>query len=435
MIAVICDDADQTGIQEALMVRRRGLAERRVARGYSQEEFAALLGVATSTVVRWESGRSAPRPYQRPRMAELLGMSRADLDELLSSARTVVITSGSSPFSASLGDPGDMRRRDLLGLLTATSALLALPDSPASASPGRTSAVVPEAEEAVIGHLWRVYGLADDKHTLYPVVRRQLGSLAEEMEHARGDTGHRHVSTRIADLYQLAGELFFDARDNALSAHCYALAASAAREARAYDLWACALTRHAYVELYAGRAASAAALLSAASRIARRGDSALSTRHWVSAVHAEAHAALGDFDACVRALDAAEEVHALSGPVHNGGWLRFDGSRLAEERGACYVALGRPDLAEGALTSALTQHLGPRRRGAVLVDLAALGAHRRDVDQVVHYADEALAVAGQTRSGYVSVKLHGLFPRLAGLPADARVPDLHQRIAALPHPA
>ncbi|MCL3997382.1 transcriptional regulator [Streptomyces lavenduligriseus] len=328
-----------------------------------------------------------------------------------------------------------MRRRDLLGLLTTTSALLALPEFPAAALPGSISAAAPQAEEAPADHLWRVYGLADDKRTLHPVVRRQLGPLAEEMDHVRGETARKRVAVRVADLYQLAGELFFDARDSALSAHCYALAASAAKEARAYDLWACALTRHAYVELYAGRAASAAPLLSAAAHVARRGDSALSTRHWVSAVQAEVDAYLGDFDACARALDAAEEVRALSGPVHNGGWLRFDGSRLAEERGACYVALGRPDLAEDVLTSALAQELGPRRRAAVVVDLAALGAHRGDVDQVVHYADAALAVAGQTRSGYVSARLQSLRPRLAGLSADARITDLHRRITALPSSA
>ncbi|WMX47354.1 helix-turn-helix transcriptional regulator [Streptomyces roseicoloratus] len=38
--------------------RRRHFAERRAARGYSQEEFAEVLSVAASTVVRWESGRA-----------------------------------------------------------------------------------------------------------------------------------------------------------------------------------------------------------------------------------------------------------------------------------------------------------------------------------------------------------------------------------------
>ncbi|MFI9438734.1 MULTISPECIES: helix-turn-helix domain-containing protein [Streptomyces] len=44
-----------------MALRRRRFAERRVAKGYSQEEFAEALTVAASTVVRWESGRANNR--------------------------------------------------------------------------------------------------------------------------------------------------------------------------------------------------------------------------------------------------------------------------------------------------------------------------------------------------------------------------------------
>lgn len=37
-----------------MALRRRRFAERRVAQGYSQEEFAEALTVAASTVIRWE---------------------------------------------------------------------------------------------------------------------------------------------------------------------------------------------------------------------------------------------------------------------------------------------------------------------------------------------------------------------------------------------
>ena len=80
---------------------------------------------------------------------------------------------------------------------------------------------------------------------------------------------------------------------------------------------------------------------------------------------------------------------ALNGEFHNGGWLRFDGSRLAEERGTCYIELGCHDLAESALADALGQKLSPRRRGSVLTDLAALGVQRRDVDQLLEYGEAA----------------------------------------------
>ncbi|MFH8515080.1 transcriptional regulator [Streptomyces gelaticus] len=239
-----------------------------------------------------------------------------------------------------------------------------------------------------------------------------------------------------ADLYQLTGELFFDANRYTDAVQCYTLAAHAAQAGGDRDLWACAMTRHAYVELYARRAPAAHPLLAAAARVAQRGDGTLSTRHWVASVQAQAYAAVGDLDACNRALDEAEKVHTLGGGhSHNGGWLRFDGSRLAEERGACYLQLGRPDLAEDALTAALAQPLSLRRRAAVLSDLAVLGAYRRDIDQVVHYAEQALGLADRSHSGFISRKLDGLRGRLAPLMADGRISDLDHRIAALPRTA
>ena len=32
--------------------------------------------------------------------------------------------------------------------------------------------------------------------------------------------------------------------------HCYTLAATASNEADAFDLWACAITRHAFIEMH-----------------------------------------------------------------------------------------------------------------------------------------------------------------------------------------
>lgn len=412
-----------------MTARRDRLARRRAARGHSQEELAELLGVAASTVVRWESGSTAPRPHQRPRLAALLGVALPDLDVLLGAV--TVVTPEVTPAASVLGEPDAMRRRDLLGLLAATGTLIALPEPLAAAAvrPGTGSLL--ETGQRMLGHLWQVYALADSKADVYPVIRQQLHLLSRGLDTVRGGEDRKALCAQAGNLYQLAGEVCFDARDYLMSAHCYALAVNASREATDFDLWACALTRHAYVELYADRPAAAAPLLSAASRAAQRGADGLPTRFWVSAVQAQVYAALGEFDSCARALDDAEGVRAIGGEGP-GGWLRFTGSRLGEERGACYVALGRPDLAEEALVSALNQELSARRRGAVLADLATLGAQRGDVDQVVHYAEKALTVAGLTHSGYVGAKLEGgLGPRLAPFLSDVRVSDLREKIAAL----
>ena len=68
----------------------------------------------------------------------------------------------------------------------------------------------------------------------------------------------------------------------------------------------------------------------------------------------------------------------LHGPPCPGGWLRFGGSRLAEERGTCYLATGQHVQAEAALTEALAQGISLRRRGSLHTDLAVLGARQRD---------------------------------------------------------
>jgi hypothetical protein len=151
----------------------------------------------------------------------------------------------------------------------------------------------------------------------------------------------------------------------------------------------------------------------------------------VAVVQAQVLAGLGRFDACQRALDVAETVHSLNGPVHTDGWLRFDGTRLTEERGACYVELGRPDSAQAALTDALGQTVSVRRRGAILADLAVTGAQRRDVEQLVTYASEAVDLARQTSSGYIGRRLARLRPHLAAVANDPRVRQLQEQTAAL----
>ncbi|MFB7473474.1 transcriptional regulator [Kitasatospora sp. NPDC056184] len=324
-----------------------------------------------------------------------------------------------------------MKRRDVLSLLAVTGALIALPGSEGPSSRPGTTASLAEAGPELNSHLWKVFVLSDSKQAVYPMVRHQLGLLAKGLGESRSDTSHRQLCALVGDLYQLAGEIFFDANRYTDAAHCYTLAASASREAGAFDMWACALTRHAFVELYERRFTLAAPILAAASRIAERGDSQLSTRYWVAAVQAEVHAGLGDLDATKRALDDAERVHSLSGELHNGGWLRFDGSRLAEERGTCYLALGRPDLAEQALTAALSQQLSLRRRGAVLAELAALSAERRDLDKTSHYTRKALELVDQTGSGFISRKMQGVRNHLVPLMADGRASALHQQISAL----
>jgi transcriptional regulator with XRE-family HTH domain len=470
--------------------RREAFAARRELMGYTQESLATAVGVEFSTVGRWERGDLTPQPYRRPRIAKALGLTLEELGTLLtptSSWRTTAPPSTSTsaqaadanddaggrldthatthdvfqvprettasrvrgsplgreaaPVQPDLAETDDMNRRDLLRLFSMTSALLALPavepaldDADRVAAAARTGAVdsaVAADFSQLNTHLWRVYALAPTKSQVLPLVRAQLDVLTEGLRRPQTPAIRQRLCELSADLFQLAGEIFFDGDRYTDAAHCYTLAATASKEANTPDLWACALTRHAFIAVYERRFAEAAPVLELAADLARRGDPALSTRHWIAAVQAETFAGLGNLDTCQRALDIAAEVQHLRGPVHNGGWLRFDGSRLAEERGTCYVTLGRPDLAEAALTDALAGTLTARRKAGVFTDLAMIGVHRRDPDQVVTYANAVLATARQTGSGVVVHRLRGLQPHLAPLLADQQIQQLDAEINSL----
>jgi tetratricopeptide (TPR) repeat protein len=349
-----------------------------------------------------------------------------------------------APTMPAQDEVDDMNRRDLLRLLSMAGALVAAPSlgeldterlATAAEHPGRVDATTLTDYETLNAHLWRVFAASTAKRRALPVVQQQLDVLTRSLQAPHDGHVHRRLCALAGDLFQLTGEIFFDGNRYTDAAHCYSLAASASKEAEAYDLWACAMTRHAFIGVYERQFDRALPLLDTAAELARRGDQSLSTRHWVANVQAQATAGLGDLAGCQRALATAEQVTALEGPVHTGGWLRFEGARLAEERGSCYTELQRPDLAEPALLEALDRPISARRRGSVLTDLAAIAAQRRDLSRLVLYGEAAVEAAQQTSSGVVGHKLHGLQPRLVPFLTDRQVNRLHEQIANLRAPA
>jgi transcriptional regulator with XRE-family HTH domain len=371
-------------------------------------------------------------PQQRP---------ARELDELAPLVREAVPDSGMALVSRHPPQTDAIHRREFLRLLS-TSGLVLATSSIAdhldvermdyfASRPSRLDAETVEEYAALNSHLWRVFASIKSKGVTLPLVQDQLDVLTSSLQEVRGPAMRQLLCALTSDLFQLAGEIFFDGSRYTDAATCYALAATAAKEADAFDLWACAMVRHAFIDVYERRFDKAVPVLQLAAGLAGRGDDTLSTRHWVNAVRAQALAGLDDVDGCQQALDSAEEVHGLNGDVQNGGWLRFDGSRLAEERGTCYVELRRPDLAEASLSDALRQKLSLRRRGIVLTDLAMVGAQRRDPDHIVMYADGALDAAHHSGSGVIARKLQGLRLDLAPFLSDSRVRHLDKQIMAL----
>src|SRR4051812_16846630 len=66
---------------------------------------------------------------------------------------------------------------------------------------------------------------------VHDLVQDQLGVLVAQLDHVQSLAAHWHLCILICDLFQLAGEIFFDGDRYTDAAYCYALAASAGREA------------------------------------------------------------------------------------------------------------------------------------------------------------------------------------------------------------
>jgi transcriptional regulator with XRE-family HTH domain len=413
------------------------LAELRRSLGYSQERLADEVGVDRTTVGRWERGETGPQPFTRERLRTVLKVSAEELHTLIpvgpEDEHLPLAAAVTAPGPDLMGELDDMHRREMLRLMSIASVAVALPAEPAAVLSSRTAPLDLDSHAAMNAYLWQVFAMARSKRRVYPVIRDQLAALTSHLTDPYPDRDRRRLLALTADLYQLAGEVCFDGNRYTDAAHCYTLAATAAREGDAADLWACALTRHAYASMYDQQHGQASAILAAADTVARNGDRQLATRQWVASVQAQAQASLGNSGACDRALDTAAGVLDLTASASPRGWLRFDGSRIAEESGTCYLATGRDAQAESALTQALGQGISPRRKGSLLTDLAMLGVRHHDTSQVLHYATVAIDLAEQTgSSGYVGRKLATLHTQIQPSRGDRRIALLADRIARLP---
>lgn len=342
----------------------------------------------------------------------------------------------SAPCGPYAMEINDMNRRELLRLLSTSSAALASPPMDwdrilaATDDSSRIDTATVNQYACVNHALWASYSRAVTKAETFPAVREHLDAVIDGLHRPRNDAVRQSLYTLASEVLQLAGEILLDNADYSMASHCYTLAAVFSKDAGAVDLWACAMTRHAYINLFDQQFSAAVQLLESASQLAHRGDPNLTTRFWVDAVLAQALAGIGDTAGCERATESARAAADMTGPPHTG-WLRFDASRLDEELGACYVQLGRPRQAEQVLHSVLDRPLSTRRRAGVLIDLAAAGVLRRDPVQLVTYASAALDIARRTHSGYLGRRLDLLRRDLEPLDRDRHVRHLSQQIAGL----
>jgi transcriptional regulator with XRE-family HTH domain len=418
------------GPNDALRYQRRirGWSLQRVADGIAAlciERTGKRPGVNADMVGEWERGVKRPSPFYQEMLCLLYGCTA---DKLLFDIPTVPEV---------LAGENDMKRRELLRLLSAGGSALMLSFAVdweriggAVAKPSLLDSAVVEDLAAINGRFWSLYLGASAKSAILEGVTGQLKTLVQFLQEPHTEQVHRRLCALVGDLAQLAGEIHFDRHEPDLAASCYVFAAEASREARAYDLWSCALIRHAFLPLYDGQYAEALPLLKEAGQLAVRGDSQLPTRFWAAAVEAEAHSGSGRLADCQRALEIAQGVTAIT--TANPAWTRFEASRLPALRGACYVRLAQPDLAVPALHEALKQFEKPgRKRGMVLLDLAKAAIQGQEIDQACGYLDQVVDIVELGASGFLKKGITTVRSHLQPFASAAPIKTFDQRVQAL----
>ncbi|MFJ7244539.1 helix-turn-helix domain-containing protein [Kitasatospora sp. NPDC098652] len=416
-------------------MRQRGrLAALRRAAGHTQEQLAHLMSVDRSTIHRWESGASTPRPWQIDKLAVLLEIPQREMRSVFfgdsatgpapdgGAERTAPAATHAAPLTA-LPGPRDSREPDPApGRLAAVDALIGdWAAVNAGPSPAATSLWVTGEEIAVAEGMLGMFRQLDHTHGARHHWRQVSSYIDNELDALlRRPAADEHVARQRAQLTvgfcELAGYQAVDTGnpDRAQDYYQRALTLTTATNDQAYGAYLVAVNL-AHLALHRGHPQTA--LRWAASAHAAAGTTASpSTRAAITAVLARANARLLREHEATALILEAEQLLNTADPHDEPPWIRyFTHAYLADEAAHCLHDLGRAPAARTQLTDAL-HGVGAdrvRRRAIDAALLAATWLRSSDLDQAVAAGRDAVAFAARTGSGRC-------VERVAGLLADMR---------------
>lgn len=340
-----------------MAVRRTGLAQARAAVGYTQETFAEAAHVERSTVVRWEAGTSTPLPYQRPKLARLLGLSKNELAALLSPSAS---TAGREiqPWFAPISSDDD--EQDALELIRRINA----------------SDVGDET-------LLRLEAAVDDLAIAYPKtppavlldrVRQHLGYVNRLLDARKTLAEHRRLLVVGGWLSLLAATVHIDLNQANAAQARLKTAAGLAKHTDHAEIHAWTYETEAWRVLTDGDYAKALELSRTAKAIAPAGSSVAIQ---ATAQQGRAHARLGQPAETYAAID---EVHRLVSPLtrpdHPEHHYRYDPDKSVAYTATTLAWLGDPAAEDHARE--VIRRLGatndptkwPRRVASANIDLS-----------------------------------------------------------------
>ncbi|MEU7488084.1 helix-turn-helix transcriptional regulator [Streptomyces sp. NPDC042319] len=384
-----------------MALKRHGFVLRRRAVGFTQESLAEAMNVERSTVSRWESGRVAPQPYVRPRLAAKLKVSVEELSDLLT------VTGEDEPPSTERTRYA-MRHPSRIDLVTAAElrdGLQALADR---------------------------YDQAPSV-TLLAQAGQHVSQVASMARDAPAGRVQREMHVLQADAATFMGQLVWDAsqrHDHSTARSYYAQSLEVGRHVRDRTTEGHALLRTCYVALYgASDYREGLDLALETARTTRYTSHALTGLAMLHA--AEAHAYLGEQRECERALAGAERhlqqaestdtAYDLLSPTHYG--------RMA---GSCYLTLGEHRKAQSFLEETAADLRDRRKSRAIVLGNLTLSRIRAgELDAALATFTEVVEELHGTRGGGGMNIVFRAARELRSWRSEPAVQDAQDRLMAL----
>ena len=241
-----------------------------------------------------------------------------------------------------------------------------------------------------------------------------------------------YLNATASETGQLAGMLFIDMNYHDAAQPYYQFALERAQEANDDALYAAALGRMSTISAATGEPREALLLLQEAQLLAVQSD-AFTLRSWLAAEEAEAQADLQDIDDCSRALESVERSVSQIQPGEKTYGTYFDSSRLPAYRGACFMRLGRPEVAMPALLAGLKTQPEPAGAfsRAILLDLANTSRQAGEIEQACSYIHQSLDIITQTNAARYLQRVYKLRQQLEPWAMVQDVKNLDRRLKRL----
>jgi DNA-binding XRE family transcriptional regulator len=430
-----------------MTVKRRALADRRKAAGFTQEQLAALLGVERSTVVRWESGETEPLPWCRPRLAEALRVSSDVLRGLLTSVDGVPTHPPDVALLSLLGDVACSEigmlmerfaamdvasRREVLQQLTVISGTILL--QPVRRWLAQALAIVPLVSEESVGSdaldalersamLFRRWDASGVGGLRRKAVVGQLNAVAESVSQSHSPAVTRRLFQIMAELAQLAGWMAYDQGLPGVAQRYYLLGLSACQEAKSPVLGAKILGDMTQLSTARQHYQDSLDLVRTALYTLPRYDSAV-VRSELLGLESRVHAHLGNDAQAASAAEACVEVWQKDQGEEVPDWLHYMNQaevdclaantyiELALSARTRLRAVTHAQRAEQYTLSARASRADGYDRSRILdeIRLAKVRLGQDELGECVNVAETALELAAPTSSTVVCdwlLRFHG----------------------------